>query len=56
MNTEKRYLTINEAAERYSVSKDWLYRTKRIPKVHLGSRMVRIEVAALDAFFKDHEV
>jgi predicted DNA-binding transcriptional regulator AlpA len=56
IETQKRYITINEASELYSVSKDWLYRTNRIPKVHIGSRMVRIEVAVLDAYFKRHEV
>lgn len=52
----KRWITIKEASHRFSVSPDWLYRNKRIVKSHLGRRMVRVDLEALEDYFRNHEV
>jgi hypothetical protein len=52
----RRFITVKEASYLYSASEDWLRRTKEIPKVYLGRRMVRIDAKALEAFFRQHEV
>lgn len=49
-------ITVKEAAARYSVSADWLYRNKGIPRVTIGRRMVRFSVSVLDNYFNNHEV
>jgi hypothetical protein len=53
---ERHFITVKEAAFLYSVSEDWLRRNRCIPKVTLGRRMVRIDVNALHAYFRQHEV
>jgi hypothetical protein len=51
-----RFLRIKEAAVMFSVSEDWIRRNKSIPKVSLGRRLVRVDVVALEQFFRQHEV
>jgi excisionase family DNA binding protein len=47
--TTRRLLTIDEAAERMSVSRDWLYRTKDLPfRRKISPKAVRFDEAGID--------